>query len=91
MFLQWMRVQFAWWPFHPLAFAVTSSWEINLVWLPLFIAWLFKTIILRYSGRKGLQKSMPFFFGLMLGQFVVGSILNIWGIIFQMPTYQFWQ
>jgi len=89
--LQALRVRLPWWPFHPLAFAVSSSWEINLVWFPLFIAWLLKTIILRYGGRRGYGRSLPFFFGLMLGQFVVGSLLNIIGIILQIPTYQFWQ
>jgi hypothetical protein len=91
MALQAMRVRFTWWPFHPLAYAVTASWEINLVWLPLFIAWLLKVIILRYGGRGGFQRSIPFFLGLMLGQFVIGSLWNIWGIIVQIPTYQFWQ
>lgn len=91
MFLQFMRVRFTWWPFHPLAFAVTSSWEINLVWLPLFIAWLLKTVILRYGGRGGFQRSIPFFLGLMIGQFVVGSLWNIYGIFMKVPTYQFWQ
>src|SRR5205085_10009071 len=57
--LQFLRVRFAWFPFHPLAYAVTSSWSINLVWLPLFIAWVFKLIILRYSGRVGFQRSIP--------------------------------
>jgi hypothetical protein len=91
MFLQLMRVRFTWWPFHPLAYAVTSSWEINLVWLPLFMAWVLKIIVLRYGGRGGFQRAVPFFIGLMLGQFVVGSLWNIYGIIVQVPTYQFWQ
>ncbi|MCA1595480.1 MAG: hypothetical protein LC772_03520, partial [Chloroflexi bacterium] len=50
LFLEYMRVRVPWWPFHPLAFAVSSSWEINLVWFPLFIAWLLKTVIMRYGG-----------------------------------------
>lgn len=91
LFLQWMRIRFIWWPFHPLAFALTSSWEINLVWLPLFLAWLTKVCILRYGGRGGFQRSIPFFMGLIIGQFVLGSLLNIYGIIMQVPTYQFWQ
>lgn len=91
VFLQWMRVRFPWWPFHPLAFAVTSSWEINLVWGPLFLAWLFKSLILRYGGRGGFQRLLPLFIGLMLGQFVVGSLWNIYGIARGLPTYQFWQ
>lgn len=91
MFLEIMRARFPWWPFHPLGFAVTASWEINLVWMPLFIAWMLKSLILRYMGLKGFRDSLPFFFGLILGQFVVGSILNIIGILLEIPTYQFWQ
>jgi hypothetical protein len=91
MFLQAMRVRFPWWPFHPLGYAVTESWEMNLVWMPLFIAWVLKLVILRYSGLQGFRRSLPFFFGLILGQFVIGSIGNILGIIFDVPTYQFWQ
>ena len=90
-FLQAMRVRFFWWPFHPLAYAVSSSFEINLVWMPLFIAWLIKSLMLRYGGVKTFQSSLPFFYGLILGQFMEGSLLNIWGIITGTPTYQFWQ
>jgi hypothetical protein len=89
--LQMLRMRFPWWPLHPLAFAVTSSFEINLVWGPLFLAWMFKSLILRYGGRGGFHRSLPFFIGLMLGQFVVGSLWNIYGIIRNVPTYQFWQ
>jgi hypothetical protein len=89
--LQFLRMRFPWWPLHPLAFAVTSSYEINLVWGPLFLAWIFKSLILRYGGRGGFHRSLPFFIGLMLGQFVVGSLWNIYGIIRDVPTYQFWQ
>ena len=89
--LQLLRMRFPWWPLHPLAFAVTSSFEINLVWGPLFLAWMFKSLILRYGGRGGFHRSLPFFIGLMLGQFVVGSLWNIYGIIRDVPTYQFWQ
>jgi hypothetical protein len=91
LFLQVMRTRFPWWPFHPLGFAVTSSWEINLVWMPLFIAWVLKLAILRYGGRQGFSKSIPFFLGLIMGQFVVGSLWNIWGIAMDLPTYQFWE
>jgi hypothetical protein len=89
--LQWLRVRLPWWPLHPLAFAVTSAWEINLVWLPLCLAWMFKSLILRYGGRRGFHNALPFFIGLMLGQFVVGSLWNIYGIAQGLPTYQFWQ
>lgn len=91
-FLQAMRIRFFWWPFHPLAYAVSGSWEMNLLWMPLFIAWVIKSVLLRFdTGGRRFQASLPFFFGLILGQIVPGSLLNIWGIITQNPTYQFWQ
>ena len=91
LFLQAMRVRFFWWPFHPLAYAVSGSWEMNLLWLPLFIAWLTKVLLLRYGGMRTFSGALPFFYGLILGQFIPGSLLNIWGIMTQNPTYQFWQ
>ena len=90
-FLQAMRVRFPWWPFHPLAYAVTSGFETNLVWMPLLIAWAVKSLLLRYGGVRTYRASLPFFYGLMLGQFMEGSLLNIWGISTGTPTYQFWQ
>jgi len=90
--LQAMRVRFVWWPFHPLAYAVSGSWEMNLLWMPLLIAWAVKSLILRYGGgARTYQNALPFFYGLILGQFVPGSLLNIWGIATDNPTYQFWQ
>jgi hypothetical protein len=34
---------------------------------------------------------IPFFLGLIVGQFVVGSILNIISIALGIPSYMFWQ
>ncbi len=90
-FLQIMRMQFMWWPFHPLGFAISSNWEMNLVWMPLLIAWLLKTAITKYGGHKAYTKAVPLFLGLILGQFVVGSILNIVSIALHIPSYMFWQ
>ena len=78
-------------PFHPLGFAVSSSWEMNLVWMPLFIAWLTKLLILRYGGLRLFRQALPIFYGLILGQFVVGSLLNIVSIWLGLPCYMFWQ
>ncbi len=90
-FLETMRLRFANWPFHPLGFAISGSWEMNLVWMPLMIAWIVKTVLLKYGTFKVLRASMPFFLGLILGQFVVGSILNIISIAKGIPSYMFWQ
>ncbi|MGQ9731875.1 MAG: DUF6785 family protein [Candidatus Zipacnadales bacterium] len=89
--LETMRLRFANWPFHPLGYAISGSWEMNLVWMPLMIAWILKVVLLRYGTFKLLRKTIPFFLGLILGQFVVGSILNIISIALGLPSYMFWQ
>lgn len=90
-FLQVMRMRYANWPLHPLGFAVSSKWEMGWVWMPLLLAWILKTAIIRYGGHKVYQRCMPAFIGLILGQFVVGSILNIVSIALHIPSYMFWQ
>jgi hypothetical protein len=59
--------------------------------MPLLLAWLTKALLLRYGGVRTYQASLPFFYGLILGQFIPGSLLNLWGIATANPTYQFWQ
>lgn len=88
--MQVARLYFPWFPLHPLAFAVTSSYQMNLVWLPLTMAWVAKATLLRFGGLKTFRRALPFFFGLMIGQFVVGGIWNILGTIANVPTYRFW-
>jgi len=84
------RSRFAGWPFHPIGYAVSGGWSMNCLWLPLLIAWVIKTIILRYGQAKLYRAAMPFFLGLVLGEFVVGSIWTIIGIALGIPTYGFW-
>ena len=89
--LETLRLRFANWPFHPLGYAISGSWEMNLVWMPLLIAWCLKVVLLRYGTFKLLRRTIPFFLGLIIGQFVVGSILNIISIALGIPSYMFWQ
>ncbi|MBC8101168.1 MAG: hypothetical protein H7Z41_01090 [Cytophagales bacterium] len=90
LLLQALRIWVPGFALHPLAFAVTSSWQINTVWLPLSIAWLIKVLLLRFGGLYAFRRSIPFFIGLMLGQFVVGGVWNILGTLIDTPTYRFW-
>ena len=88
--LQAVRMRFAGFPFHPLGYAVSTSWAMNYAWMPLLIAWAIKLVILRYGGLRLYRRVLPFFFGLILGEFVVGSLWTLAGIAFNIPTYGFW-
>ncbi len=82
-----IRNRFIWWPLHPAGFAVSNSWGGNVTWFPVFIGWLIKTIILKWGGLKSHSKAIPFFLGLMLGDFVVGTFWSLWGAISGSPHY----
>ena len=76
-FLQAMRMRFVNWPFHPLAYAISSDYLSNFMWFPLFIAWLIKSCVVKYGSHSLYQRLMPVFLGLILGQFMVGGTINL--------------
>ncbi len=91
LFLMLMRMKFFWFPFHPAAYAtVCGSWAVNYIWFSLGVVWLLKLVLLKYGGRNAHRKAMPFFLGLILGQFTVGSLWTILGMVFNIPTYGIW-
>ncbi len=90
LLLMALRINFVNWPFHPVGFAISSSWSMNVLWLPILIAWLAKLIITRYGGYRAFQQAIPFALGLVLGEFVIGSLWTIIGISLGIDTYSFW-
>ena len=90
MVLGWLRRSFLWFPFHPLAYATAPSWGVNQLWVPLVIGSVCKFVTLRYGGLRAYRKALPFFFGLILGEIVVGSLWTLVGVVLGVPTYDFW-
>ena len=54
------------------------------------VEWAFKLALFRYAGLKGYRRAAPFFLGLILGEFVVGSLISLLGVLIGTPTYVFW-
>jgi len=85
-----LRMRIYGFPFHPIGYAISGSWSMNLVWLPLLIAWGIKIGILRFGGLRLYRQGIPFFLGLVLGEAIVGLSWSLIGLIFNIPTYSFW-
>ena len=81
LFLTAMRTRFLWWKLHPAGFAISNSRDINYLWFSIFISFLAKWGLLKYSGIKSYQSARPFFIGLILGDYIVGSVWTIVGNI----------
>ncbi len=84
-----MRMRIFWWPFHPAGYAISSSWSMNVFWFSIFFSSILKWIILRQGGLGTHRKAIPFFLGLILGEFIIGSIWSLIGITIERPMYRF--
>ena len=86
--LMFLRTHFLSWPLHPIGYAVGNSFIIDLIWMPMFVSWVLKKIILQYGGIRVYRRAMPFFIGLLLGDYVSACIFSLIGVIFDIPMYR---
>jgi len=62
-----------WWPLHPIGYVVSGTWMLGSTWFSVFMAWLVKALVLKYTGPAGYRATRWFFLGMILGQLVVGG------------------
>ena len=72
------RSRLAWWPLHPLGFAISTFFIMTYVWFSVMIAWVIKSVVLKYGGPSLYRAARPFFLGLILGQI---SVSGLWLVI----------
>ena len=65
-------------PFHPLGYAMVTSYGSPL-WGPFFLVWVIKTLILRVGGMRLYRRLIPCFLGIVIGHFFVAGV--VWGSI----------
>ncbi|MEE3043173.1 MAG: DUF6784 domain-containing protein, partial [Candidatus Latescibacterota bacterium] len=66
--------RFLWFPIHPIAFPISAMWTAHHLMASIFVAWLVKTVVLRYGGVGLYRRSRPFFLGLILGHYGAGGL-----------------
>jgi hypothetical protein len=86
--LAWMRSRLTWWPFHPVGYALGNSFELDLLWSQFLIGWLCKVVTLRYGGIRAYRGALPFFIGLILGDYVVASLWTLLGVATGLDMYR---
>jgi hypothetical protein len=87
-FIMFMRMRFLWWPFHPAGYALATSYAMDYFWSVCLVTWVLKSIILRYGGLRLHRQVAPLFLGLILGDYVIGSLWTIIGMVFGIQTYK---
>jgi hypothetical protein len=61
----------------------------NWYWFSIFIGWGLKLIVLKFRGIQTHRQALPFFMGLILGEFMMGAAWTLFGISIQQPMYRF--
>jgi len=84
-----MRMRFLWWNLHPVGYAISGSWAINPMIGSIFVGWLLKWLVLKYGGIRLHRKAIPFFLGIVLGEFVIGSFWSLLAVALDQPMYRF--
>lgn len=72
-----MQMCFHWWPIHPVGLTLGYTWPVANTWFSVFLAWLFKTVLVRIGGRPLYMKARPMFIGLAVGGFVTAGFWAI--------------
>lgn len=92
LMMMFLRFRFLWWPLHPVGYALsTSGWIINYIWFSFLVSWLIKLLILKHGRLKAYRRIIPFFLGLILGEYTFGCLWNLIGITFGFKTYGFFE
>ena len=90
IFLMVMKMRFLWWPLHPGGYVLVSGTGMGGLWFPIFLSWLAKAIVLKIGGVRLYRQAVPFFLGLILGDYTLGCVWSLIGLVLQMPTYIVW-
>lgn len=84
-----IRIRFVGFPLHPVGYGISSTWSMGTVWLPLAVAWAIKRTIVSRGGLRGYRAALPFFLGVLFGDFVSGAIANLIGVAGEFKPYHF--
>lgn len=85
-----LRLRIPGFPLHALGYAIAGDYSMNFLWFSLFLSWICKSLVLRYGGLRAYRAGLPFFFGLTVGEFVMGGIWTLVGLALGVPSYSFW-
>ena len=87
-FLSFMRGKFLGFPFHPAGYVLANTGTMYWLWCPFLVAWLCKVTITRVAGIKGYRAALPFFLGLVFGDYMSSGLWALAGSILGIRMYR---
>ena len=80
-----LKLRFAWWPLHPVAFPLAIADSILEFTVAILAAWLIKSLLLRYGGLRAHRVALPIFLGCIVGEstvhFLQALVREVFGVM----------
>lgn len=89
LLLLWLHHRFPMLLLHPTAYALTMNFGVDFYWFPMFMTGLFKVVLVRYGGQRAFRRLIPFALGVIVGEYLIGSLWSWIFILTGRPTYIF--
>ena len=78
-----MRLRFWWWPFHPIGYMAANCWGMHWYYMPFFLGWAFKSLVIRYGGLRLYRATVPLAIGLIVGDLVNQGVWSVVAVVTQ--------
>jgi hypothetical protein len=88
--LTFLRHYFIWWPLHPAGYVFAISGSIPDYWFAILVASTIKWVIFRHGGARSYRKSVPFFLGLILGDYLMACGWALLSVLLDRRMYPVW-
>jgi hypothetical protein len=72
LLLMALKLRFAAWPLHPVAFPLAFGYPIDVMMPAIIVAFVVKLLLLRYGGLRAHRRALPLFLGLLVGSATTG-------------------
>jgi hypothetical protein len=82
-----LRARYLWWPLHPLGLVICSQIAFVWIWFSVFLGWLAKASVMTFGGASAYRKVLPFFLGLVVGEYLVAALWIAVALLSGKPSY----
>jgi hypothetical protein len=80
------RLRWSWWPLHPVAFLVWTTYPIATFGPSFLLGWMIKSAVVGTAGAKGYHQVKPLMVGIIAGELVSGLFWMVFGASYYFIT-----
>jgi hypothetical protein len=81
-----LRLRFAWWPLHPVAFIVFGTFTGAAFTASFILGWIIKMSVVKMSGARGFRTVKPLMIGVIAGEMFSAIGWSIFGTVYFLIT-----